>query len=139
MHENYEREEEIVGSSDRGFGIVFTVFFTVLAAIKAYLGAYDWAIGWLVAAAVMLFLALVASSVLAPFNRLWMKFGLLLHKIVNPIIMGAMFFVVMTPVGVMMRLFGWDALHRRLKPDADSYWIAREEAGPAPETMKNQF
>ena len=139
MHENYDREEEITGSSDRGFGIVFTVFFLVLAALKAYVGAYEWAVGWLIAAAIMLILALFASSWLAPFNKLWMKFGLLLHKIVNPIIMGAMFFVVLAPVGLTMRLFGWDALSRRLKPDADTYWVEREDPGPAPDTMKNQF
>jgi hypothetical protein len=84
-------------------------------------------------------IAMVRPALLAPLNRLWTKFGLLLHKITSPVIMGFLFFVVIAPFGLVMRCLGKDLLHLRFDPAAASYWIERVPPGPPPETIKNQF
>ena len=136
-HERIDHGQPVKGSSDRGFGVVFTVVFVLIGAFPLIGGnlPHWWA---LIVAAVFGVLTLVRPSVLAPLNRLWMKFGLLLHRIISPLVMGMLFFVVVTPVGVLMRATGKDPMNRRREPDADSYWIVREP-GPEPETMKQQF
>jgi hypothetical protein len=78
-------------------------------------------------------------AALRPLNRAWMLLGLVLYKIVNPIVMALLFFSTMTPVGALMRACGKDPLRLRRDPAAASYWIAREPPGPAAETMRNQF
>ena len=88
---------------------------------------------------IFLLLAALVPGVLAPANRLWTKFGLLLHHIVSPIALGILFFLVVTPTGLLMRLFGKDPLRLRFDPDADSYWIKRDPPGPAADSLKNQF
>lgn len=138
-HEDFERHETVQSSSNRSFGIVFCVFFAILAAIQIY-------IDHLIAAAVLvglstlfLIVAFLIPKLLAPLNFAWTKFGLLLHMIINPIVLGAMFFGICTPMGFLMRTFGSDPLQRHMEPDADTYWITREDPGPPPETMTNQF
>ena len=93
----------------------------------------------LTVAAVILTIALIRPALLAPFNRVWMKFGLLLHKITNPIIMGLIFFLAVTPTAVVMRAIGKDPLRRKFDKSAQSYWIERVPPGPEPESMKQQF
>ena len=138
MHESFEREDEVKGSSDRSFGLVFTVFFSIIGGIKLWVGS-SWFWPWFVAAGLVLLLALAAPKVLAPANRLWLRFGLLLHRIVNPIVMGLLFFVTMTPIGLALRLFGKDLLHLRRDREAHTYWIDRTPPGPSPDSMINQF
>lgn len=138
MHEDLGREDEVVGSSDRSFGLTFAVVFALIGTYRT------WAYGprglvWLVAAAVFCTLALLWPAALAPLNRLWLKLGLLLYKVVNPIVMGLIFLFAITPVGFAMRLFGKDPLRLKREPGARSYWIERDPAGPAPESLKNQF
>ncbi|MCC7383558.1 MAG: hypothetical protein IT384_17090 [Deltaproteobacteria bacterium] len=139
FHESFGREHEVEGSTDRGFGLVFAGFFTLVALLPLLSEPRRvrvWSLG--VAAACAL-IAWVAPRVLAPANRLWMRFGLLLQKVVSPIVLGILFFGVITPFGVAMRLFGKDPLRLEWKKDAPTYWITREPPGPPPETMKNQF
>ena len=69
---------------------------------------------------------------LRPLNRLWLKFGLLLHKVVNPIVMALVFFGTVLPTGLIMRVLGKDLLRLKRQPDANSYWIERRPPGPAP-------
>jgi large-conductance mechanosensitive channel len=83
--------------------------------------------------------ALTMPSVLAPLNKLWFRFGLLLHKIVNPLVMGLLFFVTVTPIGLLMRALGKTPLQLSFDKNADTYWIPRTPPGPAAETMKRQF
>lgn len=137
-HEDFSRSEEVTGSSDRSFGIVFTVVFAIVGLLPLLAGR-DPRLWALVVAGLFLVLAFFWPSVLAPFNRLWFKFGLLLHRIVSPIILGFLFFIVVAPTGVLMRLFGKRPLQLDLEPEARSYWIPRQPPGPAPETMKHQF
>ena len=138
MHEDLRREEEVKGSSNRGFGLVFVGFFVIVGAIKAWLGN-PWALAWFAAAAVMLAVALAAADWLAPLNRAWTKLGLLLFKVINPIVMFLIFITCIVPMGVVMRLFGWDPMRRKFDSAATSYWIPRDPPGPPGASMKNQF
>ena len=138
LHEDFAREAKVEGSSDRSFGIVFAVVFAIIG-LWPLLGSGQvriWALGIAVA---FILAALARPGLLAPLNRLWTRFGLLLHKVVSPLIMGMLFYLTVTPIGLLMRAFGKDPLRLRPNPDAASYWIERDPPGPAPETMKNQF
>lgn len=137
-HEDLGRSQAVKTSSDRSFGLVFTGFFALVGAWPLVHGmAPRW---WALAlAALFLAVALARPALLAPLNRIWTRFGLLLHKVVNPIVMGVMFFLVVTPTGLLMRLAGKDPMRLKRDPQAASYWIERAPPGPAPETMKQQF
>ncbi|MBX3627670.1 MAG: hypothetical protein KF892_21855 [Rhizobacter sp.] len=137
-HEDLTREEEVEGSSDRSFGVVFAVVFLIIALFPLlHAGAVRWwSVGVSAAFAVVAF---TVPSILAVPNRLWMKFGLLLAKIVSPIALGILFYLVFTPIGLLMRLSGKDPMRLKADPNAKSYWIDREPPGPPPQSMTNQF
>ena len=139
MHEHTPRHTAPVqGSSNRAFGLVFTVFFLLIGLLPLLHGhaIRMWA---LLLAGGVLVLALAVPAVLAPANRLWTKLGLVLHKIVSPIALGILFFLVVTPTGLLMRLLGKDPLRLRFDRSADSYWIDRTPPGPDADSLKNQF
>ena len=138
LHEDFSRTEHVKAGSDRGFGLVFAGFFALVSALSWWRGHAAW--HWtLPLAAVFLVIAYTYPKVLAPLNILWMKFGLLLHKIVTPVILGLLFFVTITPIGLLARACGKDFLRLRLDRGAKSYWIERAPPGPPPQSMKNQF
>ena len=137
FHENFRREEVVAGS-DRGFGLVLAGFFAVIGALKLWHGHAVWIV-WCAAALVFLVLAVVRPKILAPLNRLWLKLGLLLYRIVNPIVMALMFYLTILPIGLLTRLFREDPLRLKRDPKARSYWIERRPPGPEPDTMRNQF
>lgn len=138
MHEQFDREEPITGSSDRSFGLVFAGFFSILAGWNWWHSSASWV--WFAgAAALFTVVALVLPALLGPLNRLWMKFGLLLFRVTNPLVLGLLFFGIILPMAVLMRLAGKDPMRRRFEPALPSYWIARTPPGPAPDSMKNQF
>src|SRR5262249_28270371 len=93
----------------------------------------------LAVAAAFAVVALARPQLLHPLNRAWLALGRLLHKIVSPLVMGAIFFAVVTPTGWIMRLRGKDVLSLKRRPDQTSYWIRRQPTRPEAETMKNQF
>ena len=137
-HEDFSREEEIEPSSDRSFGLVVAAFFLIVGfwpLVRAQPIRW-WALG---VAAVFALLALLWTAALAPLNRLWVKLGALLYKVVSPVVMALLFYVTVTPIALLMRLLGKDPLRLRRDPDAASYWIDRTPPGPSPESMKNQF
>ena len=138
LHEDLGRQDAPKAGSERGFGIVFAVVFTVIGLWPLLDGApvRVWA---LVAAAGFLAAGLLTPGLLKPLNRAWYLFGLGLHRIVNPLIMGLLFFLTVTPIALIMRAMGKDPLHRAFDPDAASYWIEREPPDPAPESMRQQF
>ena len=137
-HEDLSRDQEVEGSSDRSFGLVFAGVFLLIAAWPLWYGATPrwWAAG---VAAVFAVVAVTRPILLAVPNRLWIKFGVLLGKLVSPIALGVLFYSVLAPIGVLMRIAGKDPL--RLKRDATtaSYWIPRKPPGPPPDSMTNQF
>ncbi|MBI2240889.1 MAG: hypothetical protein HYU59_08820 [Magnetospirillum gryphiswaldense] len=124
--------------SERSFGLVFAVFFTLVGLWPLKSGG-DIRLWALAAAVAFLVAALAVPKWLNPLNLLWFKFGLLLHKIMTPLIMGLLFFVTVTPIGVLMRATGKDPMRLKRDPAATSYWIKRDPPGPAPDSMKNQF
>jgi len=83
--------------------------------------------------------AMLAPRWLQPLNRIWFKLGLLLHHIVNPIMMGLLFYLTIWPTGLIMRITGKEFLRLKREPDRDSYWIVRDPPGPPPESMRDQF
>lgn len=137
-HEDLSREEQVEGSSDRVFGLVIAGAFVVIAGWPLFRGQDPrwWALG---AAAAFAAAALLKPALLSRLNRLWMKLGILLGKVVSPIALGILFYGVLTPIGAMMRLAGKDPLRLKLDSSANSYWIAREPPGPPPDSMTNQF
>lgn len=138
-HENLRDHGPKKTATDKSFGLVFATVFALIAAFQTYAGRLDWAVGLAGAAVLMLILAFMKPALLAPLNKIWSKFGLLLHKVTNPLIMGMIYFVVCTPMGVVMRIFGYDPLRTKMDPEAETYWIKRDPPGPTPDTMKHQF
>ena len=146
-HESFARDEEIEGSTDRGFGLTVGGILLAIAVVRiglgwwssgeAQLGWLEWTLGGV--GLVLLLLGLVAPATLAPLNRAWTKLGLLLFKIVNPIVLGLIFALTIIPIGLLLRLFGKDPLRLKFEPEAKSYWIERDPPGPEPASMPQQF
>ncbi len=120
--------------SNRSFGIVFFIVF-LLISIYPLINNEDIRIWSLLVSLIFLVLGLINSNILSPLNKLWFKFGIFLGKIISPLVMGIIFFLVVTPIGLIMRLIGKDVLNLKYK-DYKSYWI--EKTGPKSK-MKNQF
>ena len=125
---------EIKIGSNKSFGIVFFLVF-LLIALYPLTYAQDIRFWSLIISVIFLVLGLINSKILTPFNILWFKFGILLGKIVSPTIMGIIFFLVVTPIGLFMRSIGKDVLNLKYNNNK-TYWI--EKSGPKSK-MKNQF
>jgi hypothetical protein len=126
------------GGSDRSFGLVFTAVFVVIGCLPLLKSGavHFWA---LAVAAVFLGFALLAPKVLAPLNRVWTQFGLLLGRVVAPIVLFLVYCIAVVPTGLLMRLMGKDPLHRKFDQAASSYWVPRVPVGKPDRTMTNQF
>jgi Saxitoxin biosynthesis operon protein SxtJ len=136
VHESFRRDEQIEGSSDRAFGIVFTVAFAVIGSLPLLWGN-DPRLWAYVVAGSFFAVAVVRPGLLAPLNRMWTRLSVLLGKVVTPVVLGVLFFAIITPVATVTRLFGRDALRRRLEPLSATYWLDREPIDP--ETVRRQF
>ena len=128
------KNTEIKIGSNKSFGIVFFIVF-LLIAIYPLINNGELRIWSLIIAIIFLILGLINSKVLTPLNKLWFKFGLLLGKVVSPLIMGIIFFLVVTPTALLMRIIGKDLLSLKFN-NKKSYWI--EKTGPKSK-MKDQF
>ena len=120
--------------TNKNFGIVFSIVFLIIA-LFPLINNESLRIWSLIISAVFLFLGLINSKILTPLNNIWFKFGLILGRIVSPVIMGVVFFLVVTPTAFIMRLVGKDLLNLKFNKHK-SYWI--EKTGPKSK-MKNQF
>ena len=120
--------------SNKSFGIVFFLVFLIIS-LYPMLGGDSLRVWSLAISIIFLILGLLNSRLLSPLNRLWFKFGIFLGKIISPIIMGIIFFFVVTPIGYLMRLFKKDVLSLKFN-DNKSYWV--DKSGPKSK-MKNQF
>jgi hypothetical protein len=137
-HERLSSRDEVRIGSNRSFGIVFSVVFAAVGIWPLF--AVETPRYWaLLLAVIFLFMALVRPAILTPLNNLWFGFGLLLHRVVNPLILGLIFFLTITPIALVMRLVGKDPLCLKFDPKAESYWIARQPPGPSGESMRRQF
>lgn len=137
MIETKDHSEVEVGSN-RSFGIVFFVVFLIIG-LWPLISDNPVRIWSLSIAGAFLAVALVAPQILAPLNRLWFKFGMLLARIINPIVMLIIYVVTILPIGFLLRLGGKDLLRQKMDTDADSYWILRAPPGPEPESLTDQF
>ena len=126
--------DEIKTSSNRSFGIVFFIVF-LLVAIYPFFKNGDIRLWSLLVSSIFLILGLINSNILTPLNKIWFKFGIFLGKIISPVIMGIILFLVVTPIGSIMRLMGKDVLSLKFNNNK-SYWI--EKTDPKSK-MKNQF
>jgi len=121
--------------SNRNFGLVFFVFFLIIG-LWPLLGTNEiryWSIFFSI---IFFLLGITNSKLLNPLNKIWFNFGILLGKMISPLIMGIIFFLVVTPIGLIMRVFGKDILSLKYNKKNKSYWI--EKNGPKSK-MKNQF
>ena len=126
--------DDIKVGSNKSFGIVFFIVF-LLISLYPLLNDENIRFWSLVISVIFLILVIFNSSLLLPLNKLWFKFGIILGKIISPVVMGIIFFFVVTPIGLIMRILGKDVLNLKYN-DYKSYWI--EKNGPKSK-MKNQF
>ena len=130
--------EQSERSSDRAFGLIFSVFLLIVAIVPVFRGRplRVWAI---FLSPLFLTVSLIRPGWMSPLSSAWHRFGLLTQRITNPIIMAILYFIVITPFGILMRLLGRDILHLKWDSDSSSYWIVRQPPGPAPDSMRDQF
>ena len=126
--------DDIKIGSNRSFGIVFFLVFLLIATYPLINGN-EIRLWSLVISIIFLLLGLINSKILNPFNKLWFKFGIFLGKIISPLIMAIIFFLVVTPIGLLMRLLNKDLLKLKFNSNS-SYWIEKNEPKSK---MKNQF
>ena len=122
-------------NSNRSFGIVFFFVFLIIS-LWPLTNENPLRVWSVFVAIIFLILGLMNSKLLTPLNVLWFKFGKLLGSIVAPIVMGIVFFIIITPTGFIMRIFGKDLLNKKYNNKSKSYWINREKSKG---TMKQQF
>ncbi len=141
FHESYRSHDPPKASSPRAFGFVFAAFFALLALGRFLKGGgvrsplSGWMLAFAVIALAFTVLALARPLWLAPLNKIWLAFGSLLHRVVSPVVLGIVFFAVVWPIGLVMRMLGKDPLRLKLQrggagtsAGVDSYWIVREPA-----------
>jgi hypothetical protein len=124
--------------SNRSFGTLFVVVFAAIGALLFWKRSPA-APYLLLSSAAVLLVTLFRPQALQPFNAAWMRLAYVLHLIVSPIVLGLIFFGVMTPMGALMRLRGHDPMRRVTRPGEPSYWIPRVPPGPPPDSLRNQF
>lgn len=127
--------------SNTSFGGLFVIVFLILAAWAGWKGATPWSLGFAAVAGGFGLVTALRASWLTPLNRAWMALGHLLGRIISPIVLGVMFFGLITPVALVQRLSGRDALRLRAfrDPKVASHWIRRDPVGPAPESFRRQY
>ena len=135
-HENYERKEKLKVGSDRTFGLVFAGVFFVLAVSPLIFSIFSRAVLMILSIS-FLSAALLSPEKLHVLNIYWAKLGLLIGKIVSPLILSVLFFIAFVPTGLLLRIFGKDILKIKLDPKSESYWINSAETYES--SMKDQF
>ncbi len=138
MHEDLSRSQEIKASSNRAFGWTFTVAFLIIALwpIASSNAPHWWS---LIVSGLTALVTMAIPALLDLPNRLWLRFGQLLHHITSPVALAIMFFLVITPIGLLLRAFGKEFLRLRPGDSVASYWIHRDPPGPEPASMSEQF
>jgi len=138
FHEDFQRDQDARPGSERAFGLVFALVFVVIALWPLTKGAAPQLWAFAVAAAIAV-VAFVWPRLLAAPHRAWFRLGLVLHRIISPIMLAFLFFCSVTPLGLLMRFVGKTPLQLGFDRNARSYWIERQPPGPAPETFRRQF
>jgi len=141
LHENYRDEEPTKAGSDRAFGCTVGGMLMLIGATKAFVAGAISSVVCLIFAsgALLLLLGIVAPSRLSTLNRVWLKAGTVIAKVVNPIILALLFFLVVTPMAFFMRIVGKRPLRLAADRTAATYWIECEPPAGGESTMKRQF
>ena len=129
------QNSKIKMSSNRSFGIIFSIIFLIIS-LWPTIETKDLKIFFLIFSIAFLFLGLTKSKLLTPLNILWFKFGILLGSIIAPIVMAIIYFFIVTPTGIIMKIFNKDLLNKKFNKSLKSYWIKREKKVSS---MKQQF
>ena len=127
--------DKIKISSNRSFGLLFFVVFLIIS-LWPLTSEGSIRIWSAIISSVFFILGLLNSKLLTPFNQLWFKFGMILGAIISPIVMGIVFFLVVTPTGFILRIMGKDLLNKKYDKEKETYWIKRDASIG---TMKRQF
>lgn len=126
--------------SESRFGYLFSTILIVASAYSLYKGnSHIATVVLFLLGCIMLSVSIIRPVLLAPFNKAWFLLGMLLGKIVSPIVLGAIFFLMITPIALLMRMNGRDVFALRRKKDVATYWIERAVAEPSASSFKNQF
>jgi hypothetical protein len=136
--EGHRSADDTKPGSDRNFGLVMAGAAALFGSLPLLRGAQP---HWTLLGVAVAFagFALLMPRTLHPLNYVWFRFGLLLHRIISPLVIGGVFFLCVTPIGLILRLCGKDVLSLRRRADLTSYWIVRDPPGPEAGTMTNQF
>ena len=127
-------------STERSFGLVMTCACLIFGLIIWWKNlGNNWMVSFWLAAAIFFLLAIFWNTPLKPLNTFWIKFGNLLHRLISPIVIGIIFFIVITPIGLIMRLMQKDLLNLRFNHNASSYWISRNKEIDNNSSMTKQF
>jgi Saxitoxin biosynthesis operon protein SxtJ len=133
-----EHDEVIVGPSDRNFGFTMALMFALIGGLGLYRGSSH-APFWLGLAAVFAGLTVWRPRSLSLANKLWLKLGLLMYRVVNPVVMAILFFGAILPIGLAMRMFGKNFLRLGWDRSASTYWLPRIDPRPPSQSMRQQF
>jgi hypothetical protein len=140
LHEEFARDYQVEAASNKRFGLVVGAILLAIGAIRATL---HWEIGWLAGilggiGLALILAALIKPGALADANRGWNKLGLVLHKVTNPLFLGAMYGIAIIPTGLLMRVFGADPMNMR-GAGKSSYWVARDKGGSTAQSLEKPF
>jgi peptidoglycan/LPS O-acetylase OafA/YrhL len=140
MHEEYSRDYKVEGASNRRFGLIIGGILVLIAGIRVYRhGEVDgFSAALSVVGVALMVIGVFVPDALASANRAWSKLGVMLHKVTNPLFLGAMFVFAIVPTGLLMRALGTDPMARRLSPDAN-YWVKRTKTSSTPDSLKQPF
>ena len=135
-----QSSNDLEKSTERSFGLIMTCACLIFGLIIWWKNlGNNWMVSFWLAAVVFFLLAIFWNTPLKPLNTFWIKFGNLLHRLMSPIVIGIIFFIVITPIGLIMRLMRKDLLNLRLNQDASSYWVARNKEMDNNSSMTQQF
>ena len=137
-HEKLTLKNYTKSGSNKSFGLVFAAVFALIGLWPILNGQpiLLWALG---VSVLLVIISFLASKILSPFNRVWFLFGLLLHKVISPVILGLICHTTITPIGLIMKLIGKRPIPLDFDQEAKSYWIERKPPGPEPKSMTRQF
>ena len=140
FHEDFSRHDDIKSGTDRSFGLTVGGILLLIAAARSYFHGLGWVqYGLAGIGVVVILLGLIAPSSLHGLHRAWVRLGLIMFRVINPVVLGLVYAVVIVPIGFLMRLTRRDPLHLKFDARAESYWVTRDPPGPAPDSMTNQF
>jgi len=138
-HENLASFDERDPPSIRGFGITIAAVLGIISVFPLIVGSGGLRLWTFIPGVAILAAAYLAPALLEPLNRLWFKLGMVLHRVINPLVLGLIFAMIIVPTALGMRLFGRRPIVWSPDPQAQSYWIPRDPPGPEADSLKNQF